>query len=143
MTRSYIPVAVRRLVYARAKGCCEYCLISEEHVLVPHEVDHVIAQKHGGQTEAQNLALSCTLCNKYKGSDLASLDPETGEIMPLYNPRRDNWVEHFSFVEGMIVPKTAIGRVTVRLLQFNRPEQVLERQLLNAAGLLRTPDNDQ
>jgi hypothetical protein len=106
---------------------------------MPHEVDHVIALKHGGKTESANLALSCTLCNKHKGSDLASFDGETERIAPLFHPRRDHWQEHFSLSDGLIVPKTAIGRVTVRLLQLNRPEQVLERQLLSAAGVLQFP----
>jgi len=57
--------------------------------IAPHEVDHVIAEKHGGLTEPDNLALSCTLCNKHKGSDLTSIDPETGDIVPLYHPRKD------------------------------------------------------
>jgi len=65
---TYIPSALRQEVYDRAGGCCEYCLIPETAVLVPHEVDHIIAQKHGGLTESGNLALSCTVCNKYKGA---------------------------------------------------------------------------
>jgi len=139
--KSYIPAGVRRFVYQRAQGCCEYCLISENFVLVPHEVDHVIAQKHGGHTNADNLALSCTLCNRYKGSDLASLDPKTGQIIPLFNPRRDHWSDNFEVVQGKIIAKTVIGRVTIRLLQVNRPEQILERQILQAAGLLNFSKN--
>lgn len=54
----------------RARFACEYCLMPEISVLVPHEIDRVIAEKHGGQTDENNLALSCTICNKYKGSDL-------------------------------------------------------------------------
>jgi hypothetical protein len=30
-----------------------------------------------------NLALACTSCNKFKGSDLASIDLLSGEILPL------------------------------------------------------------
>ena len=67
MSSTYIPSALRRFVCNRAKGCCEYCLISEATAFVPHEIDHVIAEKHGGLTEAENLPLSCTLCNKHKG----------------------------------------------------------------------------
>lgn len=141
MKKAHIPARVRRLVYNRAQGCCEYCLISENFVLVPHEVDHVIAQKHGGQTNADNLALSCTLCNRYKGSDLASIDPETDQIIPLFNPRREQWSDHFEIIQGEIIAKTATGKVTIRLLQLNRPEQILERHILQAAGLLDIPEN--
>ncbi len=98
---TYVPTAVRDLVYARAKGCCEYCLISEEVSFAMHQIDHVIAEKHGGLTIEENLALSCVLCNKHKGSDIASID-ETGEVVPLFNPRRDDWSEHFS-VDGMAI----------------------------------------
>jgi hypothetical protein len=140
MTTAYIPDALRRLVYERAQGRCEYCLTPESVVLSAHQVDHIIAQKHGGLTQAENLALACALCNKYKGSDLASLDPDTGEIAPLYHPRRDRWAEHFRLVNGRVVPLTPAGRVTVRLLQFNHPDRISERLLLIKAGLIRVPD---
>ena len=104
MSSTYIPSALRRLVCDRAKGCCEYCLISEATAFAPHEIDHIIAEKHGGLTEAENLALSCTLCNKHKGSDIASIDPETGEVIPLYNPRRDKWHEHFRLSNAEFIP---------------------------------------
>lgn len=89
MSKTYIPADLRRLVRDRAKDTCEYCLIPEQVTLVPHQVDHVIAEKHGGQTNEANLALACALCNKYKGSDLASVDTVTGEIIRLYQPRCD------------------------------------------------------
>ena len=66
MSTTYIPIALRRQVYERAKGYCEYCLIPDIAAFAPHEIDHIIAEKHGGLTEAENLALSCTLCNKHK-----------------------------------------------------------------------------
>lgn len=96
MSSTYIPAALRRLVYERAGGRCEYCLIHEDDVFAVHEIDHIIAEKHGGPTEADNLALSCALCNKYKGSDIASVDPDTGEIVPLYHPRRARWLITFN-----------------------------------------------
>ena len=137
MSKTYIPVAVRKQVFSRAKNCCEYCLIPDIATFVPHEVDHIVAKKHGGLTEVENLALSCTLCNKHKGSDLTSIDPKTGEIIPLYHPRQDLWDEHFQLNNAEIVPLTDKGRVTVRLLQLNRPERLQERQLLIDAGIFK------
>ncbi|WP_414621625.1 HNH endonuclease [Calothrix sp. CCY 0018] len=61
-----------------------------------------MAEKHGGLTEAENLALACTLCNKHKGSDLTSIDPETGDIVPLYHPRKDQWREHFKIKDALL-----------------------------------------
>src|SRR5262249_38217196 len=104
-----------------------------------HQVDHVIAEKHSGATVAENLALSCVLCNQRKGSDLASLDPDTGALIPLFHPRRDAWADHFRFAQGMIEALTPVGRVTVRLLQLNHPDRVTERQVLLAAGVLAPP----
>jgi len=89
-----------------------------------------------GDTVAENLALCCTLCNKHKGTDLASIDRETGEMQRLFHPRRDQWREHFELRGGEIVARTAIGRVSVRLLQLNRLERIREREVMIQAGLL-------
>lgn len=134
---SYIPSTLRKRVYERANGCCEYCLFPETFSLAPHEIDHIIAEKHGGLTEATNLALSCVLCNKHKGSDIASIDPETGNLSPLYHPRLDQWSEHFQLNVAEFIPLTSVGRVTVRLLQLNRSDRVEERTLLIEAGLFK------
>src|SRR5262249_35776027 len=123
-----VPAALRRLVRERAGGRCEYCLIHEEDTLLPHEPDHIIAVKHHGETEEGNLAWTCFVCNRYKGSDLASLDVETGRLVRLFHPRRDRWNRHFRLEGGFIVPRTAVGRVTEDLLQFNRPELIEQRE---------------
>jgi HNH endonuclease len=136
MSKTYIPVALRKQVYDRARGCCEYCLIPEVATFAPHEIDHIIAEKHNGRTESENLALSCTLCNKHKGSDLASIDPETAEITPLYHPRQNLWREHFQLNGAEFIALTAIGRVTISLLQLNRRDRIDERYLLLQAGII-------
>jgi hypothetical protein len=139
MSKAYIPVSLRKQVYERSRGCCEYCWTPSIASFAPYEIDHIIAEKHGGLTESENLALSCTLCNKHKGSDLASIDPETGEIIPLYHPRQDLWHEHFQLKDSEIIPLTAKGRVTIRLLPLNRRDRVEERRLLLKAGMLKPP----
>jgi len=96
-------------------------------------------QKHGGTTAAENLALTCTLCNSQKGSDLTSIDEQTGAIEPLFHPRRDRWVDHFQLVGGRIEPRTAKGRTTTRLLRLNDSDRVEERELLIATGSIRVP----
>lgn len=139
MSQTYVPAELRRFVRQRAHECCEYCLIPESVSFAVHEVDHIIAEKHGGQTNADNTALSCIMCNKRKGSDLTSIDPVSGAIVPLFHPRKDRWSDHFQLVEGHIEPLTAIGRATVRLLQLNHPDRVEEREVLVAVGLIVTP----
>jgi hypothetical protein len=137
MSSSYISAAMRRLVYERANYCCEYCLIPEAFTFATHEIDHIIAKKHGGKTTAKNLALSCTLCNKYKGSDLASIDPETDAITPLYHPRIHKWSENFKVQDGRVIPLTSKARVTTRLLQLNQKKRIEERKLMIEAGIIK------
>ncbi len=105
-----------------------------------HTIDHIIAEKHGGATAADNLALACTLCNSRKGCDLASIDDQTGLIEPLFHPRRDRWIDHFELVGARIEPRTAVGRVTTRLLHFNDADRVQERELLVIVGSIREPN---
>lgn len=110
-----ISAALRRQVRERARERCEYCLLAEVQAFFPHEPDHIIAQKHGGQPVADNLALACFDCNRFKGSDIASVDPVSGTLTPLFNPRTQRWAEHFELVDGRIAPLTAAGRATARL----------------------------
>jgi HNH endonuclease len=138
MSQTHVPAAMRRTVRERARDRCEYCLVPESATFAPHCIDHIIAEKHGGETTEDNLANSCILCNQRKGSDLSSIDPETGAIVPLFHPRRDRWNDHFKLAGGRIEPLTATGRVTAKLLQFNHPDRVEEREQLAAAGLLET-----
>ena len=131
----YVPAQLRRLVRVRARGCCEYCLLHEDDCFVPHEPDHVIAVKHGGQTDEQNLAWTCFVCNRAKGSDIASIDDKTGEIVRLYSPRKDLWAENFELSQdGLFQALTSVARATVNLLRINRPEQVELRVTLMRAN---------
>jgi HNH endonuclease len=125
---TYINTELRRLVEARASCSCEYCKMPSGVAFFPHEVDHVISEKHDGRTESINLAYACWRCNRHKGSDLGSFDPQTGAFSFLFHPRNQIWVEHFSLVKGKIVGLTAEGRTTVKLLQFNRADRIAERQ---------------
>jgi hypothetical protein len=126
---TYINADLRRLVLDRANLCCEYCKMpSCVAFLLPHEVDHVIAEKHGGKTEAINLAYACWRCNRHKGSDLGSFDPQTGEFSFLFQPRMQVWSEHFEIVDGSILGRTMEGRTTANLLQFNRADRIAERR---------------
>lgn len=99
-------------------------------------IDHIIAEKHGGETAAHNLCLSCYWCNSYKGSDISSVDWAYGEaIVGLFNPRKHLWSDHFRLENARIQPLTAIGRVTVFLLRLNADERVKERKLLIALNI--------
>lgn len=136
MSTGYIGADLRRLVARRAERLCEYCLIHEDDTFYGCEVDHIVSEKHDGQTREDNLAYACLFCNRYKGSDIASLEPGTGRLVRLFNPRLDRWAEHFVLKEDgiTIAPRTPIGEATVRLLGFNDGDRLIERRALRDVG---------
>lgn len=132
MSKTYISQEMRQRIRQRAADCCEYCRISQADNFLPFEVDHIVAEKHSGETTDDNLCWSCSTCNGYKGSDIASYDTVTRQLTPLFNPRMDRWTEHFKLDGAQIVPLTPVGRVTVAILRLNTPDRLQDR-----AGLLR------
>jgi len=134
VSETYVPAAVRRQVRARAGDRCEYCLLAEDDAFFPHEPDHILALKHGGVGTLDNLAWACFDCNRFKGSDIASRDVVSGELVPLFHPRMHRWDEHFQLEGGRIIPLTPIGRVTAFLLKFNLSQRVEVRATLARTG---------
>ena len=133
MSRTHIPLGDRRQVGERAGGRCEYCLVHEADVDLRHEVDHIIAEKHGGATHLDNLAYACFVCNKSKGSDIASLS-YGGAISRFFNPRTDIWAEHFRIEGDRIVPITSEAEATDRIFFLNKEERRIARRDLQASG---------
>lgn len=127
---TYIPDSLRQLVSQRAQNQCEYCRVNEQYSIYSHEIDHIIPEKHRGKTSDENLCYACLDCNRNKGSDFASFDPETNELAFLYNPRKDNWHDHFAFEEARIIPLTPKGRVTEFILKLNESARLANRQRL-------------
>ena len=132
--RRELPEHLRREVGARAQFRCEYCLFPEARSAFAHQVDHIVSLKHGGGSNFDNLALCCVFCNRYKGSDVAAVNAETGEIVRLFHPRLDRWTDHFRIYSAIIEPMTQQGEVTARLLRFNQAQRVAERAILQASG---------
>ena len=111
---------LRAAVRDRAGQHCEYCYrLQADSPLIAFHVEHIVPRKHGGSDELDNLALACPDCNLHKGSDLAGIDPETSSVVRLFDPRTQNWQEHFAWDGLRITGRTAIGRVTVRVLDLN------------------------
>ena len=129
-----IPQRLRRQVQERAQGRCEYCLVHEVDMYYPHEADHVVAEKHGGPTSFENLAWACFHCNRFKGTDLASVDPTSHKAVFLFHPRRQRWHRHFRLNGGLIEGITSSGRATVALLHLNDAERVAFRLALIDIG---------
>jgi hypothetical protein len=93
-------------------------------------VDHIVARQHGGATDLGNLALACLHCNRHKGPNLTGIDPLTGSITPLFNPRRDVWSQHFQWREAELLGRTATGRCTIAVLAINAPDFQAVREWL-------------
>ncbi|MBI4575586.1 MAG: HNH endonuclease, partial [Planctomycetes bacterium] len=111
-----------------------YCRMPDLGGFFAHEPDHIIAAQHRGQTDLENLALACLQCNRFKGPNIASVDPETNRIVPLFNPRTDSWIEHFRTERGRVLPLTPVARATAALLNFNDPDREEARQKLWQVG---------
>jgi hypothetical protein len=123
-----------RSVWKRAGDRCEYCLLPQWALPLPFQIDHIIAEKHGGRTVAGNLALACPHCNRYKGPNIAGINPDTGQTVRLFHPRQDDWEEHFLWQEARLVGRTAIGRATVQVLSMNAEDLRLIRLALRQEG---------
>jgi hypothetical protein len=125
-----MDASLRRAVRERAGNCCEYCrLAQEQSPLFALQVEHIRPRKHHGGNELENLALACIDCNLHKGPNVAGIDTVSGSLTELFHPRLHVWSEHFEFQQAMIVGKTAIGRVTVDVLNMNSDDQVALRGL--------------
>ena len=132
---SLLTASLVRIVEQRARDRCEYCRMPRWADQLPFEIDHIIARKHGGPTLADNLGLSCSSCNSFKGSDIAGLDPASGRLTPLFHPRRQAWASQFRWDGPILVGRTGVGRVTVALLQINDEYRVALRAALIDEGL--------
>lgn len=129
--------SLRQYIAKRANYHCEYCRLPEAVSLYKHEPDHIISLQHGGETESGNLALACIRCNRYKGPNIASIDPLTGKLTPFFDPRTQDWSKHFVLDGAIIRPLTAEARVTVKIMRFNDDDRIAERQHLLEAGLYK------
>lgn len=127
---------VRALVRRRAKNRCEYCKVPQEFWSTSLHIEHIVAQQHAVDDRPSNLALACDRCNLTKGPNLTSIDPQTREVVLLFNPRRDNWNEHFEYDGPSIVGLTSTGRATVALLRMNERAKVKLRSALIQLGKL-------
>ncbi len=130
-----IPATLARLVRRRAGGRCEYCHLPEHLSNLSFHVDHIVALKHRGSTTAANLALSCSFCNSFKGTDATGLNTDTGRFIRLFNPRRQRWATHFRWRGAVLVGRTPVGRTTILALNINDLSRVNHRRALKDEGL--------
>jgi hypothetical protein len=136
MSKRYIPAELRRQVEQDARHRCGYCLTAQRVIGFPMAIDHIIPEAEGGETVRNNLWLACRRCNEFKGRRTEATDPLTGDIVPLYNPRRQSWSVHFAWsADGVeIIGLTAVGRATIVALRLNNEDIVGARALWTQAG---------
>jgi hypothetical protein len=136
MRRRPIPPSVRERVAQAAHYRCGYCLTSQRVIGPLLEIDHLLPEARGGTSHESNLWLACPLCNGHKADRIDARDPSSGEIVPLFNPRRDRWADHFEWNEGgaVIRGKTSRGRGTVDALHLNDEALVAARRLWVLVG---------
>jgi hypothetical protein len=136
MPKEHIPAHLRRLVIHRATGCCEYCLSQVRFAPESFSVEHVLPRTAGGPTVESNLALSCQGCNNYKAAKTTAHDSMTGLSVSLFNPRQQDWGEHFAWADDYTVIRglTPTGRATVAALRLSREGLVNLRWALYGIG---------
>ena len=119
--------ALDEAVRHRARYLCEYCLMPQSIHRLRFPIDHIIARQHGGAPTLENLALACGRCNRHKGPNISGVDPVTGAVALLFNPRRDRWSEHFRWDGPRLIGISPEGRATVIVLAMNHPEDIAIR----------------
>jgi hypothetical protein len=127
---------LREQVSVRALGCCEYCRSQARYATQAFSVEHILPRVQGGATNLDNLALACQGCNNHKYVKVEAPDPLSGQLAPLYHPRRDRWDTHFAWSDdfSQIIGLTPTGRATVEALHLNRDGVVNLRRLLYTIG---------
>jgi hypothetical protein len=131
-----MDAATSQFIRQRAGNRCEYCRLSQDFSALRFHIGHILARQHGGTDVHENLALACPECNFHKGTNLSSIDPDTGKPSQLFNPRKDTWDDHFAREGATIRGKTAIGRTTAWLLEMNSGDRLRLRDVLRRFGLL-------
>ena len=103
---------------------------------MPLQIEHLIPLVAGGTSAEDNLWLACPRCNLHKGSRTHARDPETGQRVSLFDPRRQQWADHFVWEQsGLIIAGiTSVRRATVAALQMNNAFVVHARQVWIACG---------
>jgi hypothetical protein len=125
-----VSATTREAVFSRAGGVCEYCQLPEEFSPVARlQIEHVLPLKHGGTSDFDNLALACIDCNLRKGSNLTGIDPESGQITQIFNPRVQTWAEHFTWKGVEIEGRTSVGRATIRVMDLNSEDRLVVRSV--------------
>ena len=136
MSEKRVTAKQRRIIAKWAQDCCEYCGSQERFATQVFSVEHIIPRSKGGRTILDNLALACQGCNSHKQIKTEGYDPVSGLIVPLINPRKQDWYDHFSWSNDftLIIGLTSTGRATIEALHLNREGLINLREVLYMMG---------
>lgn len=131
-----MPSALYYRLLQEASPCCGYCRTCARIIGQPLTIEHIIAIAKGGTSDILNLWLSCRRCNQFKGTQIEAIDPESGIVTPLFNPRTQRWREHFAWstTATQIIGLSPYGRATIVALRMNNDDIVSARQLWVSVG---------
>src|SRR5690242_21948354 len=99
MVRRAIQADVERRVRMAARNRCGYCLSPQHLVMARLVIEHIVLLAKGGTDDESNLWLACPFCNGHKGDKTSAIDPQTRGLVALFNPRTQNWFDHFRWSE--------------------------------------------
>jgi hypothetical protein len=119
---------LERQVVPRAANRCEYCRMHQSLQGATFHVEHIVPLSRGGNSDLDNLAWACPSCNLHKGNRIDAIDPDTNNSVPLFNPRLDNWHEHFRWDGYDLIGQTQTGRATVAAFDLNHPRRLQIRR---------------
>lgn len=137
MARRHLSTYLDQRVRHAAKQRCGYCLSPQHLVMACLEVEHIIPLAKGGTDDETKLWLACPICNGHKADKISALDPETGVIVLLFNPRTQRWTDHFCWSnDGLqVIGLTPTGRATVLAFQLSDdPDALVVRSYWVLAG---------
>jgi hypothetical protein len=136
MSEKRVTAEQKKAVAKRANQCCEYCRSQLRFAMQPFSIEHIIPKSQGGETNLDNLALSCQGCNNHKYNKTEGVEKISGDVVSLYHPRQHQWKTHFAWNDdfSLVIGLTPIGRVTVETLRLNRTGVVNLRRVLYSIG---------
>jgi len=136
VSKTFIPRSVKEKVAADARYRCGYCQLQQDVAGIQLHVEHIIPEAAGGNSTIENLWLACPTCNNRKGTQTHAIDPQTEKVVPLFNPRKQQWKQHFAWsADGLEMRGlTPTGRATILALKTNQPFMLRVRRRWVIAG---------
>ncbi|MDA0810096.1 MAG: HNH endonuclease [Planctomycetota bacterium] len=122
------PSGLESQVRLRADNRCEYCRMHQSLQGATFHIEHVIPKSRGGETTLSNLAWACPGCNLRKSDRTEATDPRSGEVVPLFNPRNDDWADHFEWHGHELIARSSVAQVTIAALNLNHSRRLRIRE---------------